>query len=206
MPPSNISHRRLWRCDLRSLLERGWNVQGWSRCVEAQPVVGVLVASVRRSPELPRNMGGYILYNLRNNNFRPFWKDRCPNSTVVIKAVQNVVVKLMTLRRVFMKCNNVGKSPESSPVGSRSRGDASGCSVGSRLKRKVGYERSPHYVYKACDCNFIWPVQNVFRCVCARADIGEGRLFSEMHGPECNPSSHSMIIKTIVLCGDRNRS
>jgi len=81
MPPSNISHRRLWRCDLRSLLERGWNVQGWSRCAEAQPVVGVLVASVRRSPELPRNMGGYILYNLRNNNFRPFWKDRCPNSS-----------------------------------------------------------------------------------------------------------------------------
>lgn len=67
---------------------------------------------------------------------------------MVIKAVQNVVVKLMTLRRVFMKCNNVGKSPESSPVGSRSRGDASGCSVGSRLKRKVGYERSPHSVIK----------------------------------------------------------
>lgn len=48
-------------------------------------------------------------------------------------------------------------------------------------------------------------------CVCCvrvccndRADIDEGCLSKEMYGTACNPSSDTMIIKTIVLCDDKN--
>lgn len=49
-------------------------------------------------------------------------------------------------------------------------------------------------------------------CVCCvrvccndRADIDEGCLSKEMYGTACNPSSDTMIIKTIVLCDDKNK-
>lgn len=45
-------------------------------------------------------------------------------------------------------------------------------------------------------------------CVCeaGRADLDEGCLSSEMYDTVCKPSSNSMIIKSGVLCDDRNRS
>lgn len=71
-----------------------------------------------------------------------------------------------------------------------------------------------------CVCVYEWVLgcvnvcmwASVWVCVFVRAwwsewaDIDEGCLSSETYGTVCNPSSYSMIIKTIVLCDDRNRS
>ena len=82
---------------------------------------------------------------------------------------------------------------------------------------KVWYELSLHSVIKHVIVIFFDQFKiysSVRACVraCVRvkrddcADIDEGCLSSEMYGTVCNRSSYSMIIKTTVLCDDRNRS
>ena len=99
---SSISHFEcsfLWRSDHFAFSVRAWmkytlceRMDTRSRCVASCWCThGVCCQeSDRLGPELPpRNMGEYILNNLKNY-FSPFWRGSCHNFTVVCKSTSEL--------------------------------------------------------------------------------------------------------------------
>lgn len=132
--------------------------------------------SDRLGPELPVNMGEYILNNLKNNYFSPFLRDTCPfnhNFTVMYKSTSKFCYQtkgLVTVGRIL----TVKIPPERPKV--------------FWLLNSSWLKQRRHFItvwvlssvpaeaeglvwafstfrYKACDCNFFWPVKNLFQCV-----------------------------------------